>query len=45
MNVDFINQWITSTDKYAVVVIVLAIIFAGMAFFLFYLSNQIKKLK
>jgi hypothetical protein len=45
MNVDFINQWVISTDKYAVVIIVLAIIFTGVALFLFYLSNQIKKLK
>lgn len=45
MNVAFINQWVTSTDKYAVVIIVLTIIFTGLALFLFYLSNQIKKLK
>jgi hypothetical protein len=45
MNVDFINQWVISTDKYAVVIIVLAIIFTGVALSLFYLSNQIKKLK
>jgi hypothetical protein len=45
MNVFFINQWIMSTDKYAVVIIVLSIIFTGLALFLFYLTNQIKKLK
>lgn len=45
MNVDLINQWVISTDKYAVVIIVLTIIFTGVALFLFYLSNQIKKLK
>lgn len=45
MNEDLINQWVASTDKYAVVVIVLTIIFTGLTFFLFYLSNQIKKLK
>jgi hypothetical protein len=45
MNVDIINQWVISTDKYAVVIIVLTIIFTGVALFLFYLSNQIKKLK
>jgi hypothetical protein len=45
MNVAFINQWVTSSDKYAVVIIVLTIIITGLALFLFYLTNQIKKLK
>lgn len=38
-----LNQWVTNSDKFAVVVIVLFIIFLGISATLLHISKQLKK--
>lgn len=41
---ELLNQWVINSDKFVLPILVLFIIFIGLAFYLFYLTKKINNL-